>query len=128
VALWKRSTEAFVDIFGRIGEDPGSAWTDSGITTLDKTLVRKAGVTGGVTSNPATNFPTLATEWDQYDTNNQDDLGSHTFSGGALPSFVDGYENRQVSGATSVAVTGLVEDVRPTTSGCGRRAPGLAPA
>ena len=62
VALYKTSTAAYVDIFGRIGEDPGSAWTSGTLTTVNKTLVRKSTVLGGVTANPASGFPTLGTE------------------------------------------------------------------
>ncbi|MFP9114709.1 beta strand repeat-containing protein [Flavobacterium sp. RHBU_3] len=104
VALYKISTAANVDIFGAIGEDPGAAWTGTTNTTVDKTLVRKASVSGGVTVSAA-GFPTLDTEWDMY---NQDDvthLGSHTY-GGLTPIYVAGYEDLAVSG-TSVVVTGL---------------------
>ncbi|NUY79834.1 lamin tail domain-containing protein [Flavobacterium sp. MAH-1] len=105
VALYKISTSSNVDIFGRIGEDPGTAWTSGSLTTVDKTLVRKSSVTSGVTINPTSGFPTLATEWDVLDQNDVTDLGAHTFSGSA-PSFVAGYENLEVSGLSQV-VTGL---------------------
>ncbi|MBN2728694.1 MAG: lamin tail domain-containing protein [Bacteroidales bacterium] len=80
IGLYKVSTTSYVDIFGCIGEDPGSAWTSGSHSTVDKTLVRKSTVTSGITTNPATGFPTIATEWDVY---NQDDvsfLGSHTMT------------------------------------------------
>jgi hypothetical protein len=109
VALYKISTASNVDIFGRIGEDPGAAWTSTTNTTVDKTLIRNAGVTGGVTANPSFGFPTLETEWTLADQNTVGNLGMHTFSG-IIPSFVAGYENLTVSG-TSQAVTGL----NPTT-------------
>jgi hypothetical protein len=85
VALYKISTSSYVDIFGRIGNDPGTAWTgDGGYTTLDKTLVRKANVTGGITVNPTgtgpTAFTTLTTEWDMYNTDVVSNLGSHTMN------------------------------------------------
>ncbi|MCK9498443.1 MAG: lamin tail domain-containing protein [Bacteroidales bacterium] len=83
IALYKTSTSAYVDIFGRIGEDPGTAWTASGgYTTLNKTLRRKANVTSGVTVNPASGFPTLATEWDMFNEDDANDLGSHTMNCG----------------------------------------------
>ena len=109
VALYKISTTSNVDIFGRIGEDPGSAWTSTSNTTVDKTLVRNANVTGGVTTNPTSGFPTLETEWTVANQNEVGDLGTHTFSG-SIPSFVAGYENLTVAG-TSQVVTGL----NPTT-------------
>lgn len=36
-----------VDTFGRIGEDPGSAWTGGGLSTLDHVLTRRCSVTAG---------------------------------------------------------------------------------
>ncbi|UPT71116.1 MAG: lamin tail domain-containing protein [Flavobacterium sp. JAD_PAG50586_2] len=108
VALYKISTSSNVDIFGRIGEDPGSAWTSTSNTTVDKTLVRKSSVNGGVTVNPTSGFPTLETEWDMFNQNNVTNLGSHTFAG-TIPSFVSGYENLTVAG-TSQAVTGLTPE------------------
>lgn len=80
VVLKKISTGGYVDIIGRIGEDPGSAWTDGVHSTANKTLVRKAAVTGGITTNPASGFPTLVSEWTVYDTDYADNLGMHTFS------------------------------------------------
>ena len=59
-----------IDIFGKVGEDPGNAWTDdasAGYTdanggtwwTKRQTLVRKASVKQGVTQNPILFNPTL---------------------------------------------------------------------
>lgn len=82
IALVKISTEAYVDIFGCIGHDPGKAWTksssDFSITTMDKTLVRKPSVRGGVAANPKNGFPTLSSEWIAYPIDTADYLGSHT--------------------------------------------------
>ena len=81
IALVKISTEAFVDIFGRIGHDPGKAWVDTidfNLTTIDKTLVRKPSVMNGVAINPEEGFPTLGTEWFAYPIDTADYLGSHT--------------------------------------------------
>jgi hypothetical protein len=110
MALWKRSTAAWVDIFGRIGEDPGSAWTSGSFSTLDKTLIRKSSVTGGVTTNPGSGFPTLTNEWDQLNISVESNLNAHAFAGGSVPDFVAGYSNRNVSGL-SASVTGLMESV-----------------
>ncbi|MBX2974611.1 MAG: lamin tail domain-containing protein [Ignavibacteriaceae bacterium] len=108
VAIFKISTDSYVDIFGRIGNDPGTAWTgDGGYTTVDKTLRRKSSVTGGVTTNPsgtgATAFTTLTTEWDLYNIDVISDLGSHTYG---TPSFISGYNNATIN-ATSETITGL---------------------
>lgn len=80
VALKKISTGSYVDIIGRIGEDPGTAWTASGLTTLNATLVRKASVTAGITVNPTSGFPTLATEWSAFAIDDVSNLGSHSMS------------------------------------------------
>lgn len=82
LGLWKISTSAYVDIFGRIGNDPGSAWTgDGGYTTENKTLVRKPTVYEGVTTSPSgtgqTAFTTLTTEWEMYANDTASNLGSH---------------------------------------------------
>ncbi len=84
ITLVKISTDAFVDIFGSIGEDPGKAWTtsisDVSLTTLNSTLVRKASIRGGVTVNPENGFPTLGTEWIMCPEDTIDYLGSHTMN------------------------------------------------
>ncbi|TND09645.1 MAG: hypothetical protein FD123_1002 [Bacteroidetes bacterium] len=83
-ALIKISPYMLVDIFGKIGEDPGTSWTDvfpytSGQgtwLTYNHTLQRKATVTAGVMSNP-TAFNVVA-EWDSLPNNTWTGLGSHT--------------------------------------------------
>ncbi len=85
IALYKISTTSYVDIFGCIGEDPGTAWTDGSHTTLDKTLVRKSSVKSGVTTNPSSGFPTLASEWEMYNIDTHSYLGSHTMSCVCVP-------------------------------------------
>ncbi|MES2287096.1 MAG: lamin tail domain-containing protein [Bacteroidota bacterium] len=75
-----------VDIFGKIGEDPGTSWstafpfTDAQGTwiTKDYTLRRKATVNGGVTVNP-TVFEALV-EYDSLAKDTWTGLGSHTCS------------------------------------------------
>ena len=58
VAIYKISTASYTDIFGTIGQDPGAlGWVNGSYSTVDKTLVRKATVTGGVTTNPPPGFP-----------------------------------------------------------------------
>ncbi len=116
VVLYKISTSSYVDIFGRIGNDPGTAWTgDGGYTTLDKTLVRKSTVTTGITINPsgtgATAFTTLTAEWDMYNTDVVSNLGLHTYSGASSPSYVTGYENFTVNGTSQT-----ISDLTPNTT------------
>lgn len=89
LGLWKESTAAYVDIFGVIGSDPGTAWIDGSHTTLDRTLIRKSSVIGGVTINPSGTgplaFTTLTTEWDVYAIDTISNLGTHYFTPGLLP-------------------------------------------
>ena len=63
------------------------------------TLVRKSNISG-----PSTVYD--AEDWDSYAIDTFEHLGSHTFSGGSTPSFVDGYEDLEVNG-TSQSVEGL---------------------
>ncbi len=108
IALYKESTESYVDIIGKIGEDPGTAWTaDGGYSTLDKTLVRKSTVTSGITVNPTSGFPTLATEWDVYIIDTIDYLGSHTM--GSM-TYVTGYENYDAGNVNQKAISGLTPE------------------
>lgn len=77
---------AIIDIFGKVGEDPGTAWTNditAGYTdanggrwlTADHTLIRKSIVKKGVTVNPAL-FNTFL-EYDTLPRNTWSNLGSH---------------------------------------------------
>ncbi len=109
VALYKISTASYVDIFGRIGEDPGNFWGTPPNVTMDKTLVRKAFVTSGITQNPSSGFPTLESEWDFYPIDTSDFLGSHNHRGRAI-SYVPGYQNLNVGNVTSHEVEGLEEN------------------
>ena len=109
VALYKISTSSFVDIFGRIGNDPGSAWTLGGNTTVNKTLIRNSDVTGGITVSPtgtgAAAFTTLSTEWNQLNIDDDSDLGMHTFNGSSI-SYVPGYQDLLVNDISQI-VSGL---------------------
>jgi len=77
---------SIIDIIGKIGEDPGDAWTDdatAGFTdanggawwTKNHTLVRKASVKSGVTTSPILFNP--AAEWDSLSINTWTNLGIH---------------------------------------------------
>lgn len=92
VALRKKippsTTYNYVDIIGRIGNLPTTAWTSTGgFSTKEKTLVRKSSVRGGIKINPtvtvtqkADGFTTLGTEWDLYSIDDVTHLGSHTMN------------------------------------------------
>jgi predicted extracellular nuclease len=77
---------SIIDIIGKIGEDPGDAWTDdatAGFTdanggawwTKNHTLVRKASVKSGATTSPILFNP--AAEWDSLSINTWTNLGTH---------------------------------------------------
>jgi predicted extracellular nuclease len=78
VPLIKGDGTQIVDLLGKIGEDPGTAWSDGNGTwwTTDKTLVRKSSVKKGVTINPATFM--VEAEWDSLPEDTFTELGWHT--------------------------------------------------
>ncbi len=81
IAIYNTLTSSYDDIFGNIGEDPGTAWTGTlGYTTLDRTLRRLVTVGAGVTTDPSgSGFPTLNTQWLLLPQNDVSDLGQHAF-------------------------------------------------
>jgi hypothetical protein len=66
-----------IDVFGTIGEDPGTAtgWTSGSNSTLNGTLIRLPNIQSGITANPLSGFPTLGSEWINYK------VGETTFLG-----------------------------------------------
>ena len=75
-ALVLTKDDVVIDRFGKLGEDPGSAWTDpnnADFSSANKTLRRKASVTTGDTDAAAT-FPS-GDQWEVFDTNTSDGLG-----------------------------------------------------
>ena len=84
---WKGDIDLdIIDIFGKVGEDPGAAWTDdvtAGFTdanggtwwTKRQTLIRKPSVKKGVTLNPILFNPT--TEYDSLPDATYTEMGSH---------------------------------------------------
>jgi hypothetical protein len=66
-----------LDLIGKVGEDPGAAWTDNdgNYWTKDHTLVRKENILNGVSANPILFDPTL--EWDSLSVNTFVNLGNH---------------------------------------------------
>jgi hypothetical protein len=84
IVLARIQPYAIVDIFGKIGEDPGTAWTDvfpytdaqGTWWTRDHSLVRKSTVGMGVTTNPSAFNVTL--EYDSLPENTWTNLGQHS--------------------------------------------------
>lgn len=64
-----------IDIFGKIGVDPGTNWSSGGVSTSDHTLVRKEHVFKGITQNPSSFDPSL--EWSQLNVDVSDTLQEH---------------------------------------------------
>lgn len=62
-----------VDQFGQVGFDPGTAWTSGNVSTLDRTLRRKAGITRGSVPHAAWD---VSLEWDVQPQNTVDGLGT----------------------------------------------------
>lgn len=94
LVLFNTTTSSVADIFGSVGNDPGSSWRDADTlsptyrwTTENKTLVRKSCVYSGIEVNPDLpgigGFPTLFTEWDTLSVDNVTGLGSHSIGASA---------------------------------------------
>ena len=85
MVLVRKSPYARIDIFGRIGEQPSTAWSDiapytggAGMGkwwTKDHSLQRKASIKAGVMTNP-TAF-NVKLEWDSLSVDNWTDVGKH---------------------------------------------------
>lgn len=69
-----------VDVIGQIGVDPGSEWGTGTLSTADNTLRRKSAIDAGRSDGYSVFDPTL--EWDGFDNNTVDGLGSHNGTGG----------------------------------------------
>lgn len=64
-----------LDVFGVMGQSPSSGWTGGGLSTQNRTLVRKPTVRRGLSGNP-TNFDP-SEDWDGYPQDFFDSLGTH---------------------------------------------------
>ncbi len=83
IGLVRINPYKLIDIFGRIGEQPATAWSDVspyiGTTgkwwTKDHSMQRKPGIKVGVMSNPGSFNPKL--EWDSLPRDNWTKLNGH---------------------------------------------------
>ena len=114
------SSGDIIDVFGKIGEDPGEAWGDENDTywTKDQTLIRKASVTGGFLYDPTQPYsfdPTL--EWDSLPQNTFTELGQHTcncsdnMSITESESIITLYPNPSSSGLLNVESTSPIKEI-----------------
>lgn len=96
-AITLEKNNAYVDIIGVIGQDPGNSWTcdtTAGFTDLNggrwmtrnHTLIRKSTIQKGVSVNP--NFFNPCAEWDSLAINTFTYLGWH--NGDCTPNGIDG--------------------------------------
>ncbi len=88
VALVRLADGSFVDVFGQIGNDPGSSgW---GGITANHTLVRKSNVVKGDPDGNNAFDPTL--EWDSYPADTVTYLGSHSMTddGFVISEYIEG--------------------------------------
>lgn len=66
---------AAIDVIGQIGVDPGSEWGTGVQSTADNTLRRKSEIDAGRSDGYSVFNPAL--EWDGFDVNTVDGLGTH---------------------------------------------------
>ncbi|KZN38463.1 hypothetical protein N480_12485 [Pseudoalteromonas luteoviolacea S2607] len=72
-----------IDSLGQVGVDPGSAWSDQGVSTKDKSLVRASTVAVG-DNNPGDEFiPSV--QWIALDKDDFSNVGEHNSSGPVEP-------------------------------------------
>ncbi len=112
-----------IDIFGKIGQNPGSAWTNSNFTisTVGMNLKRKSSVISPVINNPNEFNPEL--EYNGFANNDYSGLGFHGFellltTNQSLPSRA--YHNLAIDGnAINVSLLGnsLIKNLLSISSG-----------
>ncbi|MEZ5022238.1 MAG: lamin tail domain-containing protein [Chitinophagales bacterium] len=107
-AIVLRRNTTILDVFGRVGQDPGSQWSVGGNSTQDQTLVRNANITDGNTAN-ASGFPSLGTEWTEYP-QNYSNLGSHSVSGSVGPKTVTLTVTDNNNNVSTCTATVTIED------------------
>ncbi|MDD3489888.1 MAG: lamin tail domain-containing protein [Paludibacter sp.] len=90
VALYKNGIQ--IDVVGVV--DQVASWG------ADVTLVRKPSISEATTSYSIS-------DWDPFESETYDYLGSHTFSGGSSQTYVSGFEDHDAGNVTSKAITSL---------------------
>lgn len=82
-ALVLSKADQVIDSFGQVGFDPGSAWNSGGVSTVDKSLRRKASVTTGDITTTDVFDPSL--QYDQFAQDDFSDIGKYKGSGSGTP-------------------------------------------
>ncbi|WP_353779982.1 HYR domain-containing protein [Winogradskyella sp. 3972H.M.0a.05] len=114
VALFNGSTA--IDVFGKIGEDPGTDWSVGGNDTSNQTLIRNADILSGNTDDAA-GFPSLGTEWTELSQDDVSNLGSHTVNSGSGSSGVDvtlTVTDTSGNSSTCTATVTVIDTIDPT--------------
>lgn len=94
-----------IDAIGQVGVDPGSSWSSNGASTKDKTLRRISGIVSGDSDAFDAFYPDV--EWQVFDKDSFDDLGSH----GGSDNGGDNGDNNVDLGVCSEAAT-LISEVQ----------------
>lgn len=86
-AVLLKKNGVIIDVFGKVGWDPGTDWLDGTVNTANQTLVRKNTVCSPNTTGfsnqavaPFTINTVLSTEWNESPQDTSSFLGSHTAS------------------------------------------------
>ncbi|MGO4599764.1 ExeM/NucH family extracellular endonuclease [Terrabacter sp. 2RAF25] len=79
-AVVLRKDTTVVDVLGQVGVRPTNEWGTGLTSTMDNTLRRRSSVTSGDTNGADAFDPSV--EWNGYDSDTFDGLGSHTVDGG----------------------------------------------
>lgn len=120
IALLDTVNNVYVDIFGSIGNDPGSQWNSGTNSTLDHTLRRNDLVVSGIATNPnlpgIAGFPTLGTEWTQFAQDDVTGLGSHALNCDFLWSNDDTGCSIQVVADATTTFTATYEGICSSTA------------
>ncbi|AOT10732.1 ExeM/NucH family extracellular endonuclease [Pseudoalteromonas luteoviolacea] len=83
--------DVIVDSIGQIGVDPGSSWSDQGVSTKDRTLVRFASITSGDSIATDEFFP--SNEWEALAKDDFSNIGIHNASDPTEPPALTCNEN-----------------------------------
>ncbi|MCF2855866.1 ExeM/NucH family extracellular endonuclease [Pseudoalteromonas sp. SMS1] len=72
-----------IDSLGQVGYDPGSAWSDQGVSTKDKSLLRASTIIEGDTIINDEFIPSV--QWTALDKDDFSDIGKHSSGGPVEP-------------------------------------------
>ncbi|MEM9292291.1 MAG: lamin tail domain-containing protein, partial [Acidobacteriota bacterium] len=98
-AVELRANGTTLDVIGQIGDDPGSAWSNGGVSTQNDTLRRKADICDGDTDGSNAFDPSV--EWDGFPQDNIDNLGAHTANCTAAAPVINEFVANHTSSDTS---------------------------